>query len=972
MFSPAQNRKPIRKTIYFILVAGLCWTNTARSMTAAAEIEQKGPAAAVQAIQQLPNIEIPQTAESIDKVRKLDAEGEKLFAANLVEKALTKWQEAYATSIEMKFADGEGRSLTNMCRVYLDRGDWIKAKYLGENALEVLGNSADKKSLGRARVALAQAYFGLGLNDQAGEQLAEAIRTFTNEEAGDASEAARLLTLAGRLLLRYGKVKEAVQFLQQSATYHLQANDKIGAVQTHINVASIFEQLGNVIAAQEEAQKAVDIAQVQGQNNISLSVAALASLGNAQFCLGEHAKAKATYEQSLTLAGRLPSKEFPPSARANLDLGFGYCLLAVGDLDLAKAYLERSLPVFKSKNSSTSEAQALNALGVIEELQGNTAKAIANLQQALEMQQLVRPAQPKLNITVLQNLAFTQFRNGSASDARVRLQAALPFFVTKDDKGAPPGLKLLEARTHAGLGEVFYKLSDAQNAESSLRKAIALATQINDDGSLWRDYVNLARLQMAQGDASAAKESMTSALSFFRSPQAGAFAADEKLSFPTSREDLGQVMIALLARMGMNAEALLAAEQLKEESFCTDFFRKSANPKPEDRDVYLELANLRAHLHSAESYDPPSTITKEWQGWLQRFRTLISQNRPLARIVAPVPNRISDLAKAVQYEKATFVEFSVGADSSVVFTLDNTGRLTATVLPVGRKQLQQQVSSFLAIGTASGDANVSQPAAQKARSILQALHSELFPQAVRNVLPKTADKLLCIIPDGVLFNLPFAALVDEQGKYFIEDHTITSAYSMGTVLDTPNRYSGEKGNVLVASVSSENDPVISVLPDSEVTKLVGKDATLKEVQEQSRGKSVIHFSNRMNLLANNTFNTMLPLSPLKKVSAEMLFSNPLANDLTVWGASAISSKDSQGTGISLFSRGLNYAGVRNTLIGLWVPQEATRVGLLQEFYRQKEAGATPAQALRKAELTALARNPLPNQWAAYQLVGPAY
>ena len=589
---------------------------------------QLAPAAAEKAVQQMPTINIPQTTESIDKVRRLEAEGEKYFDSSLVEKALTKWQEAYAMSIEMKYADGEGRALTNMSRVYLDRGDWIKAKYLGENALEVLGGGSDKKGLGKARVALAQAYFGLGQNDLAGEQLGEAIKSFTNEEAGDAIEAAKLLQLSGQLLVRYGKLREAIQFFQQAGSYYLQGNDPVNAVRLHITVASILEQSGTYTAALEESQKAADISASQVKPNYQLTVAALASLGNGQYCLGEYSKARNTYEQALITAGKMPPKDFTLVSRANLDLGYGHCLLAVGDYDLARQYFERCLPVYKSNNLSTGAAQTYNGLGLVHEYLGNRSKAIGYLQQALELQQLVRPAQTRLHIAVLQNLAFVEARNGAARDARTHLQAAVPYFQngTKATETIE-SLRLLEARNYAALGEIFYKLSDAQQSDAALKKAISVATSINDDASLWRDYVNLARLQISQSDTAGAKESLSSALSFFRSPQAGAFVSSERLAFVSSHDDLGHVMVGLLARLGMGAEALLASEQLKEDLFSSNFIRRGAAVKGDDHDVFNDLSNLKTHLRAAESFDLPSKLVKEWQGWLQRFKTLTTQNR---------------------------------------------------------------------------------------------------------------------------------------------------------------------------------------------------------------------------------------------------------------------------------------------------------------------------------------------------------
>jgi tetratricopeptide (TPR) repeat protein/CHAT domain-containing protein len=936
---------------------------------------QLAPAAAERAIKQLPTIDIPQTTESIDKVRHLEAEGEKFFESGLVEKGLAKWQEAYAMSIEMKFADGEGRALTNMCRVYLDRGDWIKAKYLGENALEVLGSGADKKGLGKARVALAQAYFGLSENDLAGEQLGEAIKSFTNEEAGDALEAARLLQLSGQLLVKYGKLREAIQFFQQAGSYYLQGNDPVNAVRIHIMVASILEQYGTFTASLEESQKAADIAASQVKPNPSITVAALGSLGNGQYCLGEYSKARSTYEQALTTAGKMPPKEFTLVARANLDLGYGHCLLAVGDYDLARQYFERCLPVFKSNNLSTGAAQTYNGLGLVNEYMGNRSKAIGYLQQALELQQLVRPPQTRLHIAVLQNLAFVEARGSSARDARTHLQAALPYFQMSDkNKETKQGLLLLEARNYAALGEIYYKLSDAQQADTALKKAISIASSINDDASLWRDYVNLARLQVSQSDTGGAKESLTSALSFFRSPQAGSFNSAERLAFVSSHDDLGQVMVGLLARLGMGAEALLASEQLKEDLFSSNFIRRGGTVKPDDHDVFNDLAGLKVHLRAAESFDLPSKLVKEWQQWLQRFRTLIAQNRPLARMIGHVPNHIADMVKAVQAAKATFIEFSVGPESTTVFTLDASGRLSATVVPVNSKQLQAQVTSLLAQGTAAGESGQqSQSSVQKERAVLQSLYTELFPPAVRAAIPKGPDQAICIVPDGVLFNLPFAALIDENGKYFIESHTLTTTPSMGAMTDVPAKYVTDN-TILIANVyqSPEGEAIASAFPAGDVTRLSGKDADLQEVRDQGRGKSALHFAGRMSLLANNPFNTVIPLSPPKKVTADSLFGTSINNDLAVFGASSINPKDVMGTSVAVFGRGLNYAGIRNIMLAFWQPSDAARMALLQDFYRQKLAGQTYAQAMRKAELSALARDPAPHSWAAFQLIGPGY
>ena len=159
----------------------------------------------------------------------------------------------------MKYSEGEGRALTNMCRIFLERGQFVKAKYMGENAIEVLSGISDSKSLGRAHLFLAQAYFGLDNPLWAGQQLESAMKAFTSSGANNAPDTARLMTLAASILMKMGKVKEAIQFYEASATYYSQAGDYPRAIASHLRVVDILLASGLSTAALEEAEKAVGL-----------------------------------------------------------------------------------------------------------------------------------------------------------------------------------------------------------------------------------------------------------------------------------------------------------------------------------------------------------------------------------------------------------------------------------------------------------------------------------------------------------------------------------------------------------------------------------------------------------------------------------------------------------------------------------------------------------------------------------------
>lgn len=907
-------------------------------------------------------LEMAKSSETMDRVLELEEEGEKHFQKHELYKALVLWQEAYGIALELKFADGEGRALTNMCRIFLERGQFTKAKQLGENAIEVLFGTADKKDLGRARVALAQAYFGLDNPDWAGQQLQLALETFSQIGSNDAPEAAKVMMLAGGILLKGGRFKDSIQFYQGAASYYGQSGAKFTEISTRISIAGMMMEMGWLVAALEEANKA--LAEARSLKDPDLLASSLSIVGGCQYNLAEYASACKSFEEALTVSTKLKTD----LSRANLEANYGQALAAVGDRDQARVRLEKALPVLKAKSTPHVQSRVLNTLGNLEVLQGNFGRGIQLLSQTLDMQSIANPKSDGFTLMIMHNLAVAEARSGDNRTAKMHLSSSLSLF----KKYKAP---LMEGRTYSSLAEVSWNLKDMAQAEAYVKQGIAISGKINDDAALWRDYTILARIQLSQGLQIPARESLTSALSYFRSPQAGPFSSGELLGYPATREDLGQQLVSLLVQEDMVEPALLAAEQLKEETFINEWHRRGGEVKPYERDIYNDLVLQRAHLHAAENTTTPDKLVKEWQTWYIRFRQTAADNRTLARLIAPVPTTMEDILKEVQRNQATVIDYLVGAHSTVVFTVDMAGRIQADLLPVGRAELQPQVASLL-----SASSRTDGTGRQSDRRTLQVLYSELFPEKVRNMLPTNADQTVVIIPDGMLFNLPFAALIDGGGKYLVESHTLTMAASMGVFMDSPPRYSQDlsvvvaSGDGLSERGKDETNMISDVFEPELVTRLVGKDAEITTLQEQAKGKAVVHIGSSIPLQVGNPLRSILPISDKdsEKVTAGKLFELSLPSDLVVWSATSVSAKDLQGNGVKVFSRGLSYAGVRNVLMSLWTEPGPQRTAELSEFYKGNRNGLSQARSLRKAQLVALSRDPSPRSWAGFQLLGPGY
>ncbi len=488
--------------------------------------------------------EMAQTPQSMEKIQDLEKRGEKFFEQHLINQALIAWQEMYGMSLEMKYAEGQGKALTNMCRCYVEQGSWIKAKYLGENAVEVLASVQDQQSLARARVALAQAYFGLDNPVWATQQLDAALKVLTASGLNNPAEAARVMYLCANLCLQFGKPKEAMRFFQEGATYSAQAGDLSKSVEVRVATVTSMIEMGWFTAAQEEANKLLSLARSNPKYGVVYLLPALQALANAQYAADEFSSARKTYEQAYALYPKLDSRAISDVVRANMDQGYAYCLASTGDLDQARQYLLKALPVFKAKSDAYNQAQATNALGVFETLDGQPAKGIAYFMQAIDFQPVIQPKAPKLHAIILQNMAGAEYRNGAYRDAKTHLEAALNILTnTKEQQ--------LKGRLYQCLAETAFKASDLTSAENYVTKAVGTSERINDDGCLWRSYLLRARLQLTRQEIDLAKESLKSAVSYFRSPQAGDFSSADSLGFPTSREDMAASLVQLMANQGL-------------------------------------------------------------------------------------------------------------------------------------------------------------------------------------------------------------------------------------------------------------------------------------------------------------------------------------------------------------------------------------------------------------------------------------
>lgn len=298
----------------------------------------------------------------------------------------------------------------------------------------------------------------------------------------------------------------------------------------------------------------------------------------------------------------------------------------------------------------------------------------------------------------------------------------------------------------------------------------------------------------------------------------------------------------------------------------------------------------------------------------------------------------------------------------------------------------------------------------RARAALQAGSSgqtirelrDLYRQIVEPVAGTLAGtREVVFVPDREIHLLPFAALVDPgRGRYLMEDYAITVAPSANVYVQClersrkGGRQPPETALVVGATVFDRSRfPSLTGLPEtgkeatlvaalySQARLLIGHEATPSRfLSELAREPEIIHFAGHA--VPNPAFPelSMLVLAPepgkngtgavySHEVQGVRLDRTRLAV-LSACNTAAFGKPDSEGA-VGL-ARPFLVAGVPNVLASLAPVEDEHGREVLTRFHLHLRTGDSPAEALRKAQLSQLAaggETALPIHWAMFEIIG---
>lgn len=241
-----------------------------------------------------------------------------------------------------------------------------------------------------------------------------------------------------------------------------------------------------------------------------------------------------------------------------------------------------------------------------------------------------------------------------------------------------------------------------------------------------------------------------------------------------------------------------------------------------------------------------------------------------------------------------------------------------------------------------------------------------------------------IFPDDRLHALPFEALIDENGDFLVEKHTLSYQQSFRQMAyESPKSKTFGSGFLVAFAPDYQGTRYAAIQNNQEEVKRLSESLGGKAFLDQEASKTafvasmtdfrVHHLAMHAEQNPANFEESALIFSKGEKLLLRELYPMNFPADLVV--LSACNTGIGQlmpGEGLMSLSKALSLAGVKSTVYSLWEVPDRETAEMMVDFYDHIKNGQPKNAALTLAKRNFLQKNPLKNHpvfWAGFVLNG---
>ncbi len=655
------------------------------------------------------------------------------------------------------------------------------------------------------------------------------------------------LNIQALQLYQQGKYDEARSKAQQSLGIREEILEpKHPDIAQSLNTLGLlYNSQGNYSKTEALYQRALAIREeIFGEKHPHTAIS-LNNLGNLYSTQGNYSKAEPLFQRALAIQEEVLGEKHSLTAKTLNNLAELYS--KQGNYSGAEPLYKRVLAIFEEvlPENHYLTAQSLNNLAELYRTQRNYSKAEPLYLRALAIFEEVLPENHHLTATTLNNLGVLYSSQGNYSKAEPLYLRALGIREEIFGEKHPHTAISLN-----NLGDLYREQGNYSEAEYLFQRALTINEEVlGAEHPQTTSYLsNLSGLYLVQNNIPLALKYLTRStdieeknLSAFLTTIGSEARKTAYLNSlfgttywtislhlqnaPDNQEAARLAMTTILRRKGRILDSLGNIVQN---------IRQRLNP--EDKALLDKISEKRTQLSNLVFEKSETIPLQQYQEQLTTLETEIQT------LETSLSNRNSQFAKELKPVTMEAVQKAMPDDTVliefIVYRLGNTKtleleelRYAAYILhPNGEPKaidlgeaeiIDEKIQSLLLISSSQPSSNIQK--LQRQISRFKEIAREVDELVMKPLRPLLKDKEhIFISPDGLLNRIPFAALVDENGDYLVENYLFTNLTSGRDLIKLQESAPSRSNSLIVANpdynfVSQNNNAPLTA------SSILGKD-----------------------------------------------------------------------------------------------------------------------------------------------------
>ena len=770
-----------------------------------------------------------------------------------------------------------------------------------------------------------------------------------------------------------GEYPEAEELVQKALLIGVETGHKELEAKSYGILGYTFSSRGEYTKAKQHLQKALAMEKECG--NKRGEAECCGNLGIVFYDLGEYIKAAEYFQKALAISKAIGAKDGEASCYKNLAAVLDY----LGEEDKAEECRKKALAIMNETGNKAGEAFYYENQGAVFCSHGDYTKAKECYEKALTVRREIGDTKRQAEEYV--NLGDICLCLGKYLTAKEYHEKALTISREIGDKPT-------QAFGSLRLGNTFHSLGDYSRAKECHEKALEMSKEMGDIELQFKSHLELAiDAVVLGGDIHEATSNLLESIQ--KCEKMRGFLTDHdqiNISFFDKHALSYQCLCALFCVAKKPIEALYAVELLRARALADvmsaqySVGTRSANSFSwTDINEIMWKANNCVCLYLSYSgyilffwiLSPSKTIRLTFR--------LLKINACACYSGKEVERTVEDALSDETFRTVHNLPLEHCEDRSL-FPASNVSHLNR------ESSQEDRLSPSRLVEEDEDDSHHPEPP-----TLSQCYEMMIAPVADLLMKPE-----IIIVPDRLLYKVPFAALKDENGQYLSENFRIRIIPSLTTlklIQDSPADYHSQTGALIVGEPDVSRVyykgsveklcPLPCAREEAEmigrllgVQPLLGEHATKQAVLQRIHSASLIHFAAHGN--AERGEIALAPPRPASGIPREKDYLLTMAEisqvrltaKLVVLSCCHSACGKIRAEGVVGIARAFLGSGARSVLVSLWALEDKATEQLMSRFYEHLARGESASESHHQA-MKWMRENGYSDvgQWAPFVLIG---